>query len=119
MEGIRDLRKYFRQKQSTSKPKMIASGTTDASQAELEIVENEKEKAVKPRKQYNKDISEVIKKEVGRYALIHGTKAASDCFNEKCSKCTSVRTSIDNCIKQRWGVNLTKSHLKRKVARIC
>lgn len=56
--------------QSTAKPKptLAASGTNDDFQAELAIVEKEIEKAVKPRKQYNKDIHEVIKKEVDWYA---------------------------------------------------
>ena len=40
-------------------------------------------KALKPRKQYNKDIPGVTKKQVGRYARIHGTKAAFYFFNEK------------------------------------
>ena len=92
---------------------MVASGTNDASQTELAIVEKEIEKASKPKKQYNKDISEVIEKEVGRYALIHGTKAASACFNDKYSKYTFVRTSIDNCNKK-MGSKSNQMPFKKK-----
>ena len=79
--GVKDLWNYFKQKQSISKSTLVASGT-DVSEAELVIVEKETE-ALKPRKQYNKDIPEVSKMEVGRYAPIHGIKAASDFFNKK------------------------------------
>ena len=48
--------KLFKQKQSTSKPTLVATATNDVSQAELTIVKKKIEKAVKPRKQYNKDI---------------------------------------------------------------
>ena len=80
--GVKDLWNYFKQKQSISKSTLVASGT-DVSEAELVIVEKETKEALKPRKQYNKDISEVSKMEVGRYAPIHGIKAASDFFNKK------------------------------------
>ena len=66
----------------------------------MTIVEKEIEKAVKPRKQYNKDIPDVTKKGVDRYALIHGAKTTSDCFNKKYPKYTFVRTSINNWEKK-------------------
>lgn len=49
MEGVKDLRNYFKQKQSTSKLTLAAKGTNDASQAEFAIVEKEIEKGIKPR----------------------------------------------------------------------
>ena len=59
-----------------------------SNQAELVIVGKEIE-TVKTRKQCNKDIPEVVNK-MNRYALIHGTKAASDCFNINHPKYTFV-----------------------------
>ena len=38
MEGVKDLQNYLKQKQSTSKPTLVLSGTNDVSQAELVIV---------------------------------------------------------------------------------
>ena len=35
MEGVKDLRNYFKQKQSTSKLTLVPSGTNEVSQAEL------------------------------------------------------------------------------------
>ena len=35
MEGVKDLRNYFKQKHSTSKPALVPSGTNEVSQAEL------------------------------------------------------------------------------------
>ena len=62
MKEIKGLRTYLIQ--SISKPTLVSSGTNDDFQTEFAIVEKEIEKAVKPRKQYNKDIHDVIKKEV-------------------------------------------------------
>ena len=93
------MQNYFQQKQSISKPTLLASGI-HVSQAELVIVEKQTEQAVKPRKQHNNDIPEVIKKTVGRYDPIHGTKTTSDFFNKKNRNYTFVRTSINNWKKK-------------------
>ena len=62
MKGVKDLLNYFKQKQSTSKPTLVASGVNDVFQADLAIVEKEIKKAVKPRKQYIKISPKLLKK---------------------------------------------------------
>ena len=113
MEGVKDLRNCFSQKRSTSKPTLITSGTNDVSQDELASVEKEINKAVKPGKQRNKDIAEVIKKKVGQYVHIHGTKAAVDCFSESYPKHTIVRTSFNNW-KMKMGSKSSQTPFKKK-----
>ena len=44
MQGTKDVRNYFKQKQSSSKPTPVANGTNDVSQAEA-IVEKRNRKS--------------------------------------------------------------------------
>ena len=75
MEGTKNLQNYF----NSQLQNQLGSSNFQLgfSKAQFTIVEKETEKVVKPRKQYNKNIPEVIKKEVCQYSVVHGTKAVS------------------------------------------
>lgn len=62
MKEIKDLHTYLIQSTAKPKPTLTASGTNDDFQAELEIVEKEIEKAVKPRKSTIKISMKLLKK---------------------------------------------------------
>ena len=56
----------------------------------------------------------LLKKELGWYAPIHGTKAGSDCFNEKYPKYNLVRTSADSW-KKKIGSKSSQTPFEKKV----
>ena len=83
MASKRDVRSNFSAKENESKssiisiPEIIITVTDNASQAEASMAKEEvKKKAVKRRRYQN--VSEKVREQVRRYALIHGTKAAVD-----------------------------------------
>ena len=66
MAKVRDLRNFFNSsKKNTDGPTLVASAFDDVSQEELMIVEKEIKNSVQPRRQYNKNVPEAIKKEAG------------------------------------------------------
>ena len=67
------------------------------------MVENEIKKSTQVRKHYNKIVPETIKREAGKYALLHGTKATVEQFNKVHPKYTFVRTTINN-----WKLKMKK-----------
>ena len=71
-------------------PALVASATDDVSQSELMLVENEIKKSTQVRKHYNKIVPEKIKREAGKYALLHRTKATVERFNKVYPKCIFV-----------------------------
>ena len=82
MPSKRDVRSYFSSKENESKrsrisiPEIIITATDNASQAEVYMAKEEVKKESFRQKYQNVPCK--VSKEVGRYALIHGTKAAVD-----------------------------------------
>ena len=64
--------------------KYVKSVTGHASNAELNIAENEIIRSCRKEQEYQRNIPQNVKKEVGEYALIHGTQAAIKVFCKKC-----------------------------------
>ena len=58
------------------------------------MVENEIKKSTQVKKHYNKIVPETIKREAGKYALRHRTKATVERFKKVYPKYTFVRTTI-------------------------
>ena len=83
MGSKRDVRSYFSAKENESKrsrisvPEIIITATDNASQAEADMAKEEVKKESAKRQKYQ-TVPEKVRKEVGRYALIHRTKAAVD-----------------------------------------
>ena len=84
-------------------PALVASATDDVSQSELMMVENEIKKSTQVRKHYNKIVPEKIKREAGKYALLHRTKATVERFNKVYPKYIFVWTTINN-----WKLKMKK-----------
>ena len=88
----RDVRQYFSAKGNESKrsrisiPEIVITATDIASQAKVEMSKEEVKKELTKRKAYL-NVPEKVRKEVGRYALIHGTKTAVDKYSKIYSKC--------------------------------
>ena len=80
----KDVHSYFSGKKNKSKrprisiPEIIITVTDNASQAEVDMAKEEVKKEWTKRQKYQNVPPEKVRKEVGRYALIHGTKAAID-----------------------------------------
>ena len=55
-----------------------------------------KKKSTQVRKHYNKTVPELIKRETGKYALLHGTRATVERFNRVYPKYAFVVTTINN-----------------------
>ena len=83
MASKRDMRSYFSAKENESKrsrisvPGIIITATDNASQAEVDMAKEEVKKESAKRQKYQ-TVPGKVRKEVGRYALIHRTKAAVD-----------------------------------------
>ena len=60
------------------------------------MVENEIKTSTQVRNHYNKIVPETIKREAGKCALLHGTKATVERVNKISPKYTFVRTTINN-----------------------
>ena len=102
-----DLRNYFKRKvenedEGPSK-KVVKSATGISSKGELQLVEDEMKKTVRPTK--HQKVPESIRKEVGRHAAIFGTKSAIDKFSKKYGPKYEFR---------RTTVNTWKNLLKNK-----
>ena len=97
MEKVKDIRSYLKDRKETDAPKLVQTASADAvTRAEITFVENEIQKATQPRKHYNKNIPEKIRKEVGQYANIHGTQAAIKHFEKTYPCYIFKRTSVNN-----------------------
>ena len=80
MAKVNDIRTFLKGQKETNAPVLVASD--DVSQSELMMVENEIKKSTQVRKHYNKIAPGTIKREAGKYALLHGTKATAERFNK-------------------------------------
>ena len=95
--NVNDIRTFLKGLKETDASAFIANATDDVSQSELMMVENEIKKSTQVSKHYNKIVPETIKREGGKYALLHGTKATVERFNKVYPMYTFVRTTINNC----------------------
>ena len=96
MAKVNDIRTFLKGRKETDAPALVASATEDVSHSKLMMVENEIQKSTQVRKHYNKIFPETIKREAGKYALLHRTKATVERFNKVYPKYTFVRTTINN-----------------------
>ena len=100
---MNDIRTFLKGWKETDAPALVASATDDVSQSELMVVENQMKKSAQVRKHYSKIVPETIKREAGKYALLHGTKATVERFNKVYPNYTFVRTTINN-----WNIKMKK-----------
>ena len=77
-----DLRSYFsvvsenvKKDSRISIPEIIISRSDDVSQTEVDIAKEKVKKQVAKRRNYQ-NVPEKVRKEFGRFSLVHGTKAA-------------------------------------------
>ena len=103
MAKANDIRTFLKGWKETDAPALVASATDDVSQSELKVVENQMKKSAQVRKHYSKIVPETIKREAGKYALLHGTKATVERFNKVYPNYTFVRTTINN-----WNIKMKK-----------
>ena len=97
MAKVNDIRTFLKGRKETDAPALVSSATDDVSKSELMMVENEIKKSIQVRKHCNKIVPETIKRETGKYALLHGTKATVERFIHKdYPKYTFVRNTINN-----------------------
>ena len=75
--------------------KYVKSATGHASNAELNLAENEVIKACQKKHEYQRNIPKNIKKEVGKYALILETQAPIKVFSKKYPTAQFNRTSVN------------------------
>ena len=102
MAKVNDIRTFRKGRKETDAPALIASAADDVSQSELMMVENDF-LSTQVRKHYNKIVPETTKREAGKYALLHGTKATFERFNKVYPKYSFVRTTISN-----WKLKMKK-----------
>ena len=100
---MNDIRTFLKGWKETDAPALVASATDDVSQSELMVVENQMKKSAQVRKHYSKIVPETIKREAGKYALLHGTKVTVERFNKVYPNYTFVRTTINN-----WNIKMKK-----------
>ena len=112
MAKVNDIRTFLKGRKETDAPALVASATDDVSQSELMMVGNEIKKSTQVRKHYNKIVPETIRKEAGKYALLHGTNATVQRFNKVYPKYTFVRTTIYN-----WKLKMKKEKDEKKKGR--
>ena len=96
MAKVNDIRTFLKGRKETDAPALVASATDDVSQSELMMVENEI-------KNQHKSVPETIKREAGKHAILHRTKATVERFNKIYPKHTFVRTTINN-----WKLKMKK-----------
>ena len=79
MAKVRDLRNFYKTVAKKNNGKsddkvlsFLASASGSVNEAEISIISNEIKSYTQPRKNYNTSVPELIKNEVGEYALIHG-----------------------------------------------
>ena len=111
---MNDICTFLKGRKDTDAPALVASATDDVSQSELMMVENEIKKLTQIRKNYNKIVPGTIKKETGKYALLHGTKATVERFSKVYPQYTFVRTTINNWILKMKKKKDGKTIFKKK-----
>ena len=87
MASKRDVRSYFSAKENESKRSRISIPEIIMAKEEV------KKESVKRQKYQN--VPEKVRKEVGRYALIHGTKSIVDKYSKIYPKYELMRTSVN------------------------
>ena len=127
--------RYFKKKENTSEndeditiTNVVTSVTKDVTNAELSFAVDEIKKSHSRPKQYQKQIPENVKREVGKYASIFGTSSAIKKFSLKYPKHSFIRTSVNNwknkfkegrdgdvVLKKVGRPNILDDHLIRKV----
>ena len=87
MNENRDLREFYKTvtknnngKSDDKVPPLRSSASGSVTQAEKSIISNAIESYTQPRKIYITSVPELIKNEVGEYALMHGTKSVLEKF---------------------------------------
>ena len=103
MASKRDLQSYFVKTDNTNKETSSSSQKVSlviqcslniTGETEIQYVQQEiKKQVAKPAKHYD-NIPSKIKREIGSYALIHGTKAAIDRFSKVYTKYSLKRTTV-------------------------
>ena len=118
MASKTDLRSYFKRKAESkpaskkvklASPEIIVSASENVNPAEIEIAKDEVKKSV--RAEHYAIISENIRKDVGKYAMVNGTNAAIKKFAKLYPKFTFKRTTI-NTWKTKYQKNGNETVLK-------
>ena len=114
----RDIRSCFSAKGNESKrsrisvPEIVITATDIASQAEVKMSKEEFKKESFKRKTHQ-NVPEKVRKEFGRYGLIHWTKAAVDKYSKIYPNydlnCTSVNTWKKKCKNNKDNTLVKKS----------
>lgn len=112
MAKLRDLRNFYKSSSRSSNgkspekvPTFLTSTSGNVNRAEIGTI-NKKIKALvqaKTKKKYS-TVPSNIKKEVGEYALLNGTKSALEKFKKKYPRYTFFRTSVNN-----WKTKIQKN----------
>ena len=100
MASKTDLRSYFKKidsnnETSSSSQKLFQSASNITGEAEIQYVEQEVKKQVAKSTVKYSNVPSKIKEEIGRYALIHGTKSAIDRFSKVYTKYSLKRTTLN------------------------
>ena len=100
MASKTDLRSYFKKidsnnETSSSSQKLFQSASNITGEAEIQYVEQEVKKQVAKSTVKYSNVPSKIKEEIGRYALIHGTKSAIDRFSRVYTKYSREQQSMD------------------------
>ena len=88
--------------------KIIITATDNTSQAKTYMEKEEVKKESAEREKYQ-NVPEKVRKKVGRYALIHGTKPAVDKYSKICPKHnlntwkTKCKTNKENTLMKKSG----------------
>ena len=88
MAKVSNIRTFLKGWKETNAPALVGRVTDDVSQSKLVMVVNEIKKSTQVTKHYNKIVPETIKREAGKYALLHATKATVKRFNKVYPKYT-------------------------------
>ena len=75
--------------------KYVKSATGHASNAEINLAENETIKSCQKKQEYQRNIAKNVKKDIDEYALIHGTQAVIKVFSKKYPTIRFNRTSVN------------------------
>ena len=114
MASQRDVHSYFSVKENENKcsrisiPEIIITATDNTSQAKTYMEKEEVKKESAEREKYQ-NVPEKVRKKVGRYALIHGTKPAVDKYSKICPKHnlntwkTKCKTNKENTLMKKSG----------------
>ena len=118
MASKTDLRSYFKKidsnnETSLSSQKLFQSASNITGEAEIQYVEQEVKKQVTKSTVKYSNVPSKIKEEIGRYALIHGTKSAIDRFSKVYTKYSLKRTTVNG-----WKESCKKKKNNQPIAPI-